>query len=427
MRRLDTDTVREMAEQYGTPLYLYDMDLVTDQAQALQRALPDGAGVYYSLKANPLPSLVQCAVDAGCRLEITSPNELAVAAGSVNSMDHVLYGGPGKTEDEIHEAIRSGVRLFSLESWTDMERLYRVAREQRQQVQALLRVNPSEAVASGLAMSGAATQFGFSEEELTHGRELLERFNDGVSVIGFHVYYGTQIASVEKIAESVEFAIGCIERLCEACDLHPKMLDLGGGFPWPYGKDDEPPSLEGLKEALTSALSRRRRSAQAAVWFESGRYISAPSGTLVATVLDIKKRPDGNSFLVLDTGINHLGGMTGLGRLPRAGFQFRGLQLSSGGSEPAMSVSVVGPLCSPLDCLARQSKVPESTRAGDLLTVPNVGAYGLTASLLGFLSRPAPLEIAIQQGHPTSIHQWRHGHDRVQVASANITLTEETV
>jgi len=425
MSRPDANLYRTLAERYGSPLYVYDLDRVTAQVRALQQSLPTDVGLYYSLKANPLPSLVQAAVAAGCHLEITSPNELAVAAQAVASSDHLLYGGPGKTEAELSAALLTGVRRFSMESWTDMERLHRVAGTLDLHAEVLLRINPSDAVASGLAMSGADTQFGFSEEELLGKKPQLDDVARHIKVIGFHVFYGTQIASMAKLADSVEFAINSIERLCEALDLNPRILDLGGGFPWPYGKADEPPSLQGLRPALETILARRYRSAQAEVWFESGRFVAAASGTLLATVLDLKQRASGECFLVLDAGINHLAGMSGLGRLPRAGFQFQPLQSGDGEQESSRRATVVGPLCSPLDCLARKTSIPTSVQVGDRITVPNVGAYGLTASLLGFLSRPAPIEIALRGGQPVAVHQWRHGHDQVQSTVNTQHLTEE--
>lgn len=425
MQRLDANVYLPLAEKYGSPLYVYDLDRVTKQVQVLRQGLPQDAGIYYSLKANPLPSLVQAAVDSGCRLEVTSQNELAVALHTAASADDLLYGGPGKTEEELSSALTAGVRLFSIESWTDMERLHCVATALNLQAKVLLRVNPSGAVASGLAMSGADTQFGFAEEELLGASQRLSSLKDHTDVTGFHVYYGTQVASADMISESVGFAIESIERLCKALNLTPTILDLGGGFPWPYGKFAQAPSLEGLQQALETVLAKRRRSAQATVRFESGRFLAAASGTLVATVLDIKQRNHGECFLVLDAGINHLGGMAGLGRLPRAGFEFVHLQSANQHLAATRQATVVGPLCSPLDCLARRTTVPESLQVGDRVAVPNVGAYGLTASLLGFLSRPAPVEVAIRKGLPVALHQWRHGHSHLHNAFNNDHLTEK--
>lgn len=427
MFRTDTGYWQELVTRYGSPLYVYDLECVDGQINRLRDALPDGAGIYYSLKANPLPSLVRRVVKRGCRLEITSPNELQVACASGLAPANILYGGPGKSLEEIEAALVAGVGLFSVESWTDLRRLHTCARETGRNVKVLLRLNPSEAVASGLAMSGAATQFGFCEEELQEAEGAWEQYADNIKVAGFHIYYGTQMASPEKIAESVLYAVRSVERLCSAWGLKPEILDLGGGFPWPYGRDEEGPGLAGLREQLVEVLAERRLSAGASVWFESGRFLSASSGTLLTRVLDVKGAGSDHRFVILDSGINHLGGMSGLGRIPRSRFQFLRVTDDLRYEAAMQPANMVGPLCSPLDCLARQVMVPADLKPGDLLAIPNVGAYGLTASLIGFLSRPAPWELACYRGSVVAAHQWRHGHESFENISEINPLKEEMV
>ncbi len=140
-----------------------------------------------------------------------------------------------------------------------------------------------------------------------------------------------------------------------------------------------------------------------ALWFESGRRLVGSSGVLVTTVVDVKRRSAGSTIVVTDAGINALGGMSGLGRVlrPRTHFDRR----SAGGDARAVEpVDVVGPLCTPLDRLAvgAPQAVPD---VGEVLSVPNCGAYGLTASLTAFLSHPAPLEV-VYDG-PDLVGHWR--------------------
>jgi hypothetical protein len=149
------------------------------------------------------------------------------------------------------------------------------------------------------------------------------------------------------------------------------------------------PDLSGLREALDVVWKASPLHGKAQLCFESGRYLCAGSGTLITTVLDVKQAGK-KTFVVLDTGIHHLGGMSGLGRIPRAAITLQNLTARREGE---MVADVVGPLCSPLDSLARGQKMAP-VEVGDVLAVPNVGAYGLTASLLGFLSHETPAEVA---------------------------------
>ena len=129
----------------------------------------------------------------------------------------------------------------------------------------------------------------------------------------------------------------------------------------------------------------------------------ASSGVLVSRVLDIKSDA-GPPVVVLDAGIHVLGGMSGLGRVLRP-------QTSFLGPSPKTAKAVVGPLCSPLDRLANETEIPSSV--GDLVTVPNVGAYGLTASLVAFLSHPPPVEVVHRGTQIIAVQRLRWGHGPV--------------
>ena len=101
-------------------------------------------------------------------------------------------------------------------------------------------------------------------------------------------------------------------------EYHLRLLDLGGGFPWPFGTSDTPVDISALREKLQRVNAQRRLTADAQLWFESGRYLVASCGTLLSTVLDVKVSLGGKTHIILDTGMIHLGGMAGLGRIYRA-------------------------------------------------------------------------------------------------------------
>ena len=129
--------------------------------------------------------------------------------------------------------------------------------------------------------------------------------------------------------------------------------------------------------------------------------------------MEIKHLPT-RTFVLLDSGIHHLGGMAGLGRVPRAAISV--MNLSRPANEaPLMTVDLMGPLCTPLDCLGRNLTIP-MVEEGDLIAIPNVGAYGLTASLTSFLSHPPPVEIAHRRGQAAAAFQWRTGHGPLAIS-----------
>jgi diaminopimelate decarboxylase len=404
--------INELVARFGSPLYGYDLAVVARRADELSRALPNGARLFYSLKANPLPDLVGTLVGCGCGAEVSSTGELRAAMEAGCPVPKILYTGPGKGRDELGLALSAGVTQFSAESWTDLERLGAVASTQHAEIRCLLRINPSVPGIARLSMTGIASQFGFEEVELLADRTRLARSGWARMIHGIHIYFGTQVETTEALAANTRAAIRTAEMLSERLDLPVEAVDVGGGFPWPFAREGRP-DLGGLKQALEVASSERQRTATAQLWFESGRYLSASSGTLYATVLDVKSSKEGRKFVVLDTGIHQLGGMSGLGRLPRPVML---LDTTDGpidpGSPETEVVDLVGPLCSPLDCLARDLRVPR-LKPGDLVRIPNVGAYGLTASLNNFTSRVPPIEVTYRDGNVVGVYRLAGGHSRV--------------
>ena len=189
-----------------------------------------------------------------------------------------------------------------------------------------------------------------------------------------------------------------------------RVLDLGGGFPWPWATSDVPADLSGLRAELERVDTLRRFTADAELWFESGRYLVSSCGTLLATVLDVKVFGAGKTHVILDTGMIHLGGMAGLGRIHRPVASID--PLSEAGSETLEPTDVMGPTDSPLDCIARGALVPP-LRPGDTVAMPNVGAYGLTASLVAFASRQPPAEVCCRGISVVAAYRLRTGHKRI--------------
>ncbi len=164
------------------------------------------------------------------------------------------------------------------------------------------------------------------------------------------------------------------------------MLDLGGGFGAPFATAGEPVDLDGLAPRLTTLFDEALpgwRDGGPRIEFESGRYLVGTAGTLAVRVLDVKQS-HGRRVAVLDAGINQLGGMSGLRRLP----PLRPTLTRPTGDDTELAETLIaGPLCTPLDTWAPAAPLPP-LEPGDLLHVPNVGAYGLSASLVAFLGHP---------------------------------------
>jgi diaminopimelate decarboxylase len=394
----------ELADRFGTPLYVYDLDDIEAARGELFDALPDGLELFYALKANPHPELVRALRDGAgrtCRAEISSTGELAAALAAGFRGADCLYTGPGKTPAELAEAIAHGVRLFSTDSVTDVRRVGAAAAAHGTVADCLLRVNSATASATtSIRMTGTPSQFGFDSETL--GDVLPElRDTPGVRVTGLHFFPLSNAKDEASLIGEFQHTIELAAGLAQELDLSLRLLDIGGGFAAPYGVPGHRAAYPKLRAELETALDTHLpawRSGRPRIACESGRFLVGGSGTLVARVSNIKTSR-GRTFVILDAGINIFGGMSGLGRLlPVA------VQLDSTGTQKA---ALVGPLCTPGDVLGREIPLPPLA-PGDLVTIPNTGAYGLTASLLMFLGRPAPTEVVVRGEHVVSASRIEH-------------------
>jgi diaminopimelate decarboxylase len=253
------------------------------------------------------------------------------------------------------------------------------------------------------------SHFGADPADLLNGGAARVDALRGAELAGIHIYSGGQIQSADKLAGTFEYAIRLAEQIAEA-GVPLRVLDLGGGFPWPFGTCDAAVDISALREKLQRVNAQRMLTADAELWFESGRYLVASSGTLLSTVLDVKVWND-KTHIILDTGMIHLGGMAGLGRIYRAVASIQPLAERDGA--PLQSVDVVGPTDYALDYVTREASVP-SLKQGDTVAIPNVGAYGLTASLVAFTGAEPPAEVCCRGTSVVAVHRLRTGHERIR-------------
>lgn len=399
---------RRLADRYGTPLYVYDLDRVVTAYQDLQTSLPFGTIIFYSLKANPHPDIARALRGVygwpSCRAEVSSAGELAAAVEAGFAPEECLYTGPGKTEDELTNAISAGVRNYSVESLTDLQRVGRVACHFDVVLDCLLRINAVGARAeANIKMMGAPSQFGVDSETLGEQLPLL-RDVPGTRLVGAHFYALSNAADEPSLIGEFTRNITIASRLNLEFGLPMQLLDIGGGFAAPYAVPGDRPVYGKLKDALESTLDEHFphwRCGDPQVLCDSGRYLVGDCGELISSVTNLKESR-GRRFAIMDAGINALGGMAGLGRLAPLEARLDG-QPDGAATE---AVTLAGPLCTPGDILGRNVRVP-ALKPGDTLTVPNVGAYGATASLQLFLSRPAPWEVVVRGGEILTVSQLR--------------------
>src|SRR5687767_10394613 len=356
--------------------------------------------VSYSVKANP--SLGVCQLIASEReagAEVASSGELAVALAAGFEPQDIVFAGPGKTDDELRRAVMEGIFAVNVESVHEIDRLARIARETGKSIGVGLRINPeAQLMGSGMRMGGTVGQFGMDQAELGEAVQKTLSHRE-LALRGVHVYTATQVFEVGPLLEHCR---NILEISLEAADLagHPlQMIDFGGGFGVPYFEKMTEFDLDSFAAGFRELLAGYRtdpRLEGCRYLFELGRYLVADAGVYVTKVVDVKQMR-GKTFVVTDGGMNHHLTATGnMGQVFRKSYPLLNLTRMSGVPEEE-GVAVAGPCCTPLDMFGSNIPLAEP-EVGDLIGVFYSGAYGFSASNLGFLSHPAPAEVLLWQG-----------------------------
>ncbi|TDD94847.1 type III PLP-dependent enzyme [Actinomadura rubrisoli] len=392
---LDADGYDRLAAEYGTPLYVYDGEVLAGALDRLHRALPDGMEVFYSLKANP--NLGVCALLAahGARAEVSSLVELMTAVRAGVAPDDIVFLGPGKSPAELTACVATGIWAVVVESFQELDELDRVAAAANTRQRVLLRVNPSTSAGrSGLTMGGKPRQFGIDEKALLEAGPLGDR-HPHLELAGIHAYLGTRILDAGTVVANTALVLDMAERIAKATGIGLEAVDVGGGLGVAYFDGEADPDLDALREGMAGAVAPfRARHPGTRLLFETGRFLAALAGTYVVRVRYVKDSM-GKRFAVTDGGTHHHMAAVGLGSYVKRNFPVR--LLSRPGAPADGPWQLTGPLCTPHDLIAKDVPLPDPA-PGDLVGIERSGAYGPTASPGLFLSHGFPAEVLVHEG-----------------------------
>ncbi|NJC65451.1 type III PLP-dependent enzyme [Planosporangium flavigriseum] len=359
---------------------MYDLGHLDAHVAAIRAALPSQVELLYAMKANPDPALLGIVARHTGGIEVASGGELAHLARTLPGTPAAAFGGPGKTDAEIAEALAAGVRRFHVESPWELHRLDGLARAAGRVADVLLRVNLPVSAPGGAAlmMGGRPSPFGMDPADAD---DCARRIPDlsGVRLRGVHAHLasGLDAAGAGVVARTiVEWAL----RFAADVGLTATEVNIGGGMAVDYARPDSR-----FDWVMYGATLRRLLDAQAArtLRIEPGRAVTAYSGWYATRVLDLK-RSHGEWFAIVAGGTHHL-------RTPAAKGHSQPLVALPGGGAPVADgapVTVVGQLCTPKDVLAR--RVPVRLAIGDVVVFAMAGAYAWNISHQNFLMHPPP-------------------------------------
>jgi diaminopimelate decarboxylase len=386
--QVDGVGLQEVLEQHETPFYLYSAEVIRAKYGQLTERFP-GFDIFYSLKANPNLAICRRLLDLGACADVSSMGEIKAALEVGFKSDNMVFVGPGKSDAEIEYAIEKGLYAVAAESAYELELIEALAGKLGRSANVLLRINTCEEPEAPEMMVGGPSKFGFDEERIVE--EVRSVNLKHARLAGIHVYSASQVLDAGFISNHLEYVSELALRLSGEIGFDLKCIDFGGGFGVPYAEDDSELDLARISETASGIRTSIKETHPACrLMFEVGRFVVAESGVFMTRSLRIK-HSRGKCFVLTDGGMNHFT------RPVFMSVNHPVRILNKIGAERRMACSIAGPICTPIDIIARDVMLPEPER-GDVIGVFNAGAYGYTMSLINFMSLGWPAEIMVDGG-----------------------------
>lgn len=372
--------VSQLAEQYGTPLWVYSQATLVHHLKALQSAFEEvNPLICYSIKTNGNTHICRLMQQNGSGFDVTSAGELFRALQAGGTGEKIVFAGAGKSDDEIKMGLEAKVRMFNVESEPELEAINRVAGKLNTTAQVALRVNPDVDPQTHPETSTGmfGTKFGLPWDQIERiSRELLG--HPRIKLVGLHFHLGSPILTTQPYEEALKRAVPLLIKLRE--QGHPiSTMNCGGGFGINYKTNEALPATAFAKVIIPAV-----KAAKVQLALEPGRFIAGNAGILVSKVI-YPKDSAGKRFVIQDAAMNDL-------IRPRLYGSFHRIwPVNAASNVPAppsdfeadipntKATEVVGPVCETGDYLARNRKLPD-LKTGDLLATFSAGAYGMAMS-----------------------------------------------
>ncbi len=380
--------IESTSRNHSFPFYLYDLGRLRLDSKSLVKSLAEFE-LLYAVKANPNDELFSVIADEGYGADVSSKSEFRKAQKQDIPLDKILFGGPGKTSDEICDFIIQAGCLVSFESVGELEAFSRRAKRSGKAVRGLLRVNSIHRPESaGEFMAGGPSQFGIDQEEIDNIKPLL--LQDNIELIGIHVHVASQILDEDAIIDHLEKTSLLAKDLSKSLGFKLEVINYGGGIGVPYSTTDLEPNpaiisakaIQKIKDIFGSEFGNIRYQ------LELGRAVVANCGRYITNILDAKTSR-GTNFLVAKSGIS------GFSRPAMHWAQQHRcwtLPIRNGDRD---YFTVTGETCLPADILAERAEL-SSPKKGDIICFEQAGAYGYSMSLLEWSGLGKPGEITFE-------------------------------
>lgn len=373
-------SLKKIAEKFDTPCYVYSYRTLIKHYRRIKNSWqPINPIIAYSAKANSNLTILKVLQRLGSWVDTVSQGEIFRALKSGFAPAHIIFGGVGKTEEEIIYAIKKGIFLIVIDSAPEMILVNRLAKYLRQKAKVAFRINPDinpkthPHIATGLRESKFGIDMKSAFDVYQEARNLSH-----LEVIGIHQHIGSQIIDLIPFLDAMNKTVTLVKKLNNA-GLNIRYLDIGGGIGITY-KDEEPFDLEDFSQEIKPIIKQ----IDCQLIIEPGRVIVGNAGVLLTRVINTKQ-VSGKKFVIIDAGMNDLIRPV----LYNAYHEIRALK-----KKPNRVIAdVVGPICESGDFLAKKRYVPQLNK-GELIAVMSVGAYGFSMSS-NYNSRTRSAEVMV--------------------------------
>ena len=372
-----------LAEQFGTPLYVYSRAALTDAWQAYAGACAGRrATVHVAVKANSNLAVLNVFARLGASFDIVSGGELARVLAAGGKAENVVFSGVGKSADEMREALEAGVKCFNVESIPELDRLNAVAASVGKTAPVSLRVNPDvDAKTHPYISTGLkSNKFGVAFDEARATYRAAAAMTH-LEVVGIDCHIGSQITEIAPYLDAVDKLLELVGQI-EADGLSIRHIDVGGGLGITYD-DETPPDIGEFVRTVLDHIEARGHGHRE-VYFEPGRSLVGNAGVLLTRVEFLKPGAEKN-FAIVDAAMNDLA-------RPAMYEAYHGIEPAVKRDSPAHVYDVVGPVCESGDWLGRERLL--AIEPGDLLALRSAGAYGFVMSS-NYNTRPRAAEVMV--------------------------------
>ncbi|WP_154960239.1 type III PLP-dependent enzyme [Paenibacillus xylanexedens] len=383
--------------------YIYDLAGMQEQVRGMLQTMPWNTKLFYAIKANPDPRIIEALLPLVKGFEVASIGEL-LKVRAVSQEVPILFGGPGKKESELKLAIEHNVSYIHVESLLELRRIIAIAKEREQQkpeVRVLLRINlrSNTLPQTKIVMGGGPSPFGIDEETVEEAIELIRVEGAGtVHLCGFHFHSLSNNMDASLHAEMIELYLQKVERWQQQYNLQVDVVNAGGGFGVTY--DGSPGFDWSLFTTLLQQSEARNRLATRGgeLFFESGRLLVADHGYYATEVTDIK-RSHGQMFVILRGGTHHhrLPASWGHNHPFHIVYTDRWKHEFTRPEVRGERAHIVGELCTPKDRMHSDAEI-DHLRVGDVIVFEKSGAYAWTISHHDFLGHPHPAFHYLMEG-----------------------------